>query len=435
MRRKKNISIRNFIAMAVLAVVGILLCVLSFPIPFTDYDYQGFAKSISLGLDLKGGMEAVYEAKTTKKGVSLDDAISGTIERLQELLTSEGYSEATVTTEGSNRIRVEVPDVSDPGEVLDLLGTPAKLAIRKEKDVNAKAYITGDHIKNVESGYNKESGEWGVSIEFNAEGTKIFRELSEELHEAKKPIYIYLGDDEEPFSSPTFSEVIADGKTFISGSMSTEQAAKEYALKIKSGTFDTELTLLSSSTVSATLGADALKYSVIAGFVGLILIFAFMIYVYRDFGIIASFSLVFYLILMVFFLQAIPFVQLTLPGIAGIILSLGMAVDANVIIFERIKDEYRHGKRIQNCVQAGFKKALLAIVDSNVTTLIASVVLYILGTGAVKGFAVTLFLGIALSMLTSLLLTRLFVKWYLNINSTNPKRLNLKRGKDVNELG
>ena len=279
------------------------------------------------------------------------------------------------------------------------------------------------------------SGEWGVSIEFNAEGTKIFRELSEELYESKKPIYIYLGDDEEPFSSPTFSSVIADGKTFISGSMSTEQAAKEYALKIKSGTFDTELTLLSSSTVSATLGADALKYSVIAGFVGLILIFAFMIYVYRDFGIIASFSLVFYLILMVFFLQAIPFVQLTLPGIAGIILSLGMAVDANVIIFERIKDEYRQGKRIQNCVQAGFKKALLAIVDSNVTTLIASVVLYILGTGAVKGFAVTLFLGIALSMLTSLLLTRLFVKWYLNINSTNPKRLNLKRGKDVNELG
>lgn len=421
--------------MAVLAVVGILLCVLSFPIPFTDYDYQGFAKSISLGLDLKGGMEAVYEAKTTKEGVSLDDAISGTIERLQELLTSEGYSEATVTTEGSSRIRVEVPDVSDPSEVLDLLGTPAKLAIRKEKDVNAKAYITGDHIKNVESGYNKESGEWGVSIEFNAEGTKIFKELSEELHKAKKPIYIYLGDDEEPFSSPTFSSVIADGKTFISGSMSTEQAAKKYALKIKSGTFDTELTLLSSSTVSATLGADALKYSVIAGFVGLILIFAFMIYVYRDFGIIASFSLVFYLILMVFFLQAIPFVQLTLPGIAGIILSLGMAVDANVIIFERIKDEYRQGKRIQNCVQAGFKKALLAIVDSNVTTLIASVVLYILGTGAVKGFAVTLFLGIALSMLTSLLLTRLFVKWYLNINSTNPKRLNLKRGKDVNELG
>ena len=283
--------------MAVLAVVGILLCVLSFPIPFTDYDYQGFAKSISLGLDLKGGMEAVYEAKSTKEGVSLDDAISGTIERLQELLTSEGYSEATVTTEGSNRIRVEVPDVSDPSEVLDLLGTPANLAIRKEKDVNAKAYITGDHIKNVESGYNSQSGEWGVSIEFNAEGTKIFRELSEELYESKKPIYIYLGDDEEPFSSPTFSSVIADGKTFISGSMSTEQAAKEYALKIKSGTFDTELTLLSSSTVSATLGADALKYSVIAGFVGLILIFAFMIYVYRDFGIIASFSLVFYLIL------------------------------------------------------------------------------------------------------------------------------------------
>ncbi len=420
--------------MAVLAVIGILLCVLSFPIPFTDYDYNGFANSIKLGLDLKGGIEAVYEAKSTKAGISTEDAISGTIERLTELLTEEGYSEATVTTEGADRIRVEVPDVEDPSEVLDLLGTPAKLAIRKEKDVNAKAYITGQNIKHVESGYNSQSGEWGVSIEFDAEGTKIFKELSEELNASGEPIHIYLGDDEEPFSSPTFQSVISDGKTFISGSMGSEQAAKEYALKIKSGTFDTELTLLSSSAVSATLGANALKYSLIAAGVGLFLVFAFMIFVYRDFGVIASFSLVFYVILMIFFLQAIPFVQLTLPGIAGIILSLGMAVDANVIIFERIKDEYRQGKRIPNCVKAGFKRSTLAIVDSNVTTLIAAVVLYILGTGAIKGFAITLFLGIALSMVTSLLLTRLFVKWYLNINSTNAKRLNLKRGKDVNEL-
>ena len=431
MKRKKNISIRNFIAMSVVAVIGILLCVLTFPIPFTDYDFQGFAKSIKLGLDLKGGIEAVYEAKSTKSDTTTSDAIDATIERITNLLTDEGYSEATVTTEGSDRIRVEVPDVDDPAEVLDLLGTPASLAIRKEKDVSADAIITGDHIESVVHRY--ENGTWGVAIEFNAEGAQLFKTLSEELYESKEPIYIYVGD--ELFSSPTFSSVISDGKTFISGSMSTEQDAKDYALRIKSGTFDTKLTLLSSSTVSATLGANALKYSLIAGLVGLILIFAFMIFVYRDLGVIASFSIVFYTIFMVFFLQAIPFVQLTLPGIAGIVLSLGMAVDANVVIFERMKDEYRMGKRIQSCMKAGFKKATISIIDSNITTIIASLVLYFLGTGAIKGFAITLLLGVVISMFTSLVMTRSFVKWYANINSTNPRRLNLRRGKDVNEIG
>ena len=138
---------------------------------------------------------------------------------------------------------------------------------------------------------------------------------------------------------------------------------------------------------------------------------------------------------MVFFLQAIPFVQLTLPGIAGIVLSLGMAVDANVVIFERMKDEYRMGKRIQSCMKAGFKKATISIIDSNITTIIASLVLYFLGTGAIKGFAITLLLGVVISMFTSLVMTRSFVKWYANINSTNPRRLNLRRGKDVNEIG
>lgn len=431
MRKKKNISIRNFIAMSVLALIGILLCVLTFPIPFTDYDYQGFARSISLGLDLKGGIEAVFEAESTKEGISTKDAMDATIERLTDLLTNEGYSEATITTEGTNRIRVEVPDVSDPSEVLELIGTPASLAIRKEKDTSATVYITGDHIKSVNAGY--QNGAWGVSVDFDADGTRIFKELSEELYSSGEPIYIYIGDS--LFSSPTFSSVIADGKTFISGSMNSQQDAENFALRLRSGTFDCSLTLLSSSTVSATLGANALRLSLIAALVGLILIFIFMILVYRDLGIIASFSLVYYCILMIFFLQAIPFVQLTLPGIAGIILSLGMAVDANVVIFERIKDEYRMGKRIQSCVQAGYKKATISIIDSNITTLIASIVLYILGTGSIKGFAITLFLGIVISMFTSLFLTKVFTKWYLNINSTNPRRLNLKRGKDINEIG
>ena len=201
-----------------------------------------------------------------------------------------------------------------------------------------------------------------------------------------------------------------------------------------SGTFNVKLSLIENSVISATLGRDALLYGIIAGAVALFLIMLIMWWRYGDFGLLADFALVIYVILMLFFLQAIPFVQLTLPGIAGIILSLGMAVDGNVIIFERIKEEYASGKKMHLAVKGGFKKAFWPIFDSNITTIITSIILYILGTAAIKGFAITLLLGILLSMFTTLVVTRFLVKSYLPLNTTKPTKARLYRDKDVVEI-
>ena len=216
--------------------------------------------------------------------------------------------------------------------------------------------------------------------------------------------------------------------------MNSYAEAEAYATKILSGTFAVELELFENSAVSATLGKDALGMGMIAGVIGFLLILVFMYLVYGTFGLMANLSLIIYFIILMFFLQAVPLVQLTLPGIAGIILSLGMAVDANVIIFERIKDEYRAGKKIPASVKAGFEKATSAILDGNVTTIIASIILYILGTGAIKGFAITLLIGLLISMFTGLVITKKLINIYLPLNPTKAKPYKLKREASVNEL-
>lgn len=428
MKRK---SITKFIVTAVLVAFGLFLSVCSFDINISTYN--GFAKSIKLGIDLKGGVLAVYNVKSLDEDneSNFNTQVEATIARISDLLTDEGYSEASVVKQGNGlnatQIRVEVPDVDDPEEILILIGEPASLEIKKENSTEAEAILTGKHIKSVEAGMQE--GQYGVSVTFNEEGAYLFKNLTTEME--GQQIYLFIGG--ELYSNPTVQGVISNGTTFISGSMNTLEEAEEYATKLMSGTFDVELSLYSNEYVSATLGNDALKWAIIGGVIGLLLIFAIMIIVYRDFGIIANFSLIIYSILMLFFLQAIPFVQLTLPGIAGIILSLGMAVDANIIIFERMKDEYKLGKKIPTCVEGGFKKGLVTILDSNITTLIACLVLYIFGTGTIQSFAITLAIGILLSMFTALVLTKIFCRWYLRINSKNPKKLNFKREVIANE--
>jgi len=429
----KKRTITKFIVTSVLVVLGLFLSIFSFDIGI--YTYNGFAKSIKLGIDLEGGVLAVYNVKNIDNNeTNFDTQVEATITRISDLLTSKGFSEATVVKQGSGlnstQIRVEVPDVDDPEEILNLIGEPAELEIKKENSKEAEAILTGKHIKSVEAGL--QDGAYGVSLAFNDEGAKLFKDLTAELSSSQGTIYMFIGG--EFYSQATVQTTISDGRTFISGGMNSLQEAQEYATKIMSGTFDVKLTLHSNEYVSATLGKDALMWAIIGGAIGLLLIFIIMYVVYRDFGLIANLSLVIYTILMLFFLQAIPFVQLTLSGIAGIILSLGMAVDANIIIFERMKDEYKLGKKIPTCVEAGFKKGLITILDSNITTLIACLVLYIFGSGTIKSFAITLAIGILISMFTTLVLTRIFCKWYLRINSKNPKKLNFKREVTVDEI-
>ena len=422
-------SIKKLIAISFMIAVGLFLAVVPFQVPFTYYKYNSFIGAIKLGIDLKGGIVAVYEAELPEGSeADFDTSLDATITRLSDLLTSEGYTEATVVKQQGNRIRVEVPDVDNPSAIFDLIGTPAQLEIRKEESTDAEVFITGEHIKNITASY--QDSQYGVVVEFTSEGKTLFADLTTDV--AGSNLYIDIGG--ELYSSPTVNEAILNGVTFITGeSMTTQTGAEEFAMKLLSGTFSVSLVLLDNSVISATLGANALEMGIIAGVIGFAIIMLFLILVYGVFGLLADMALMVYVVLLLFFLQAVPLVQLTLPGIAGILLSIGMAVDGNVVIFERIKDEYRLGKKIPAAVASGFKKGFSAILDANVTTIIAAVVLYLLGTSSIKGFAITLLLGIVISMFTTLVVTKYFIKVYLPINSSRPKPYKLTREDNVNE--
>ncbi len=418
----KPTALKRFILTIVFVAIGFVLTFCQFNIPFTNYTYNGFVNSIKLGLDLKGGVLAVYEASELEgSDVSFDDSLEATRTRIYNMITQD-YNEAQVSIQQGNRIRVEVPDVSDPEEIFDSIGKPAKLEFKITEGVDADAVLTGSNIQNVYASYNSQDGEWGVTVVFDAEGKQIFADVT--TQHVDESLYIYVNN--ELISSPTIKEAITGGTTFISGSY-TEQSAERFATQIMSGTFAVNLTLLENSVISATLGEDALKYSLIAGIIGLFLIFAFMIWCYRMMGVVASCSLCVYILLMLFFLQAIPGVQLTLAGIAGIILSVGMAIDGNIIVFERIREEYATGKRIEGSIKAGFKRSTPSILDSNITTIIAAIILWIFGTGSIQGFAITLLIGLVLSVFNSLVLSHGFFAIYYPFNSTKANRYGLAR--------
>ena len=433
----KKRSIWKFTILAIFIVIGLVLTFASFGVPGTVYHYNGFINSIPLGLDLSGGVSAVYQASlsSTSNTQDLNSAIESTITRLESILYDEGFSEATVVRQGSDKIRVEVPNLTDTSELFDVIGEPASLYITLDSSFNVNNptgdYVSGEDISNVYVSYNQEDSAYGVVLEFTSTGSDEFAAITEEAANNSSTIYVFIGND-DPLSL-TATEKITGGSTFISGgSIVDYESAKAYSMQIMSGTFSAKLTLTESNVVSATLGKDALLYGLIAAGVAIFIVMVIMFLRYGELGLLANVSLVIYIILMCFFLQAIPFVQLTLPGLAGIILSIGMAVDGNVIIFERIKEEYASGKKIPLSVKNGFKKAFWPIFDSNITTIFAAIILYILGTASIKGFAITLLLGILLSMFTTLVVSRYLVKWYLPFNSTNAKRLRLKRSKNLN---
>ena len=429
-RLKKN-SILNFVAVAVLTAIGIVLSVCSFIIPFTNGStYNGFANSISLGLDLAGGISVVYDCSLSADSNTddLNTAIDATVSRLENVIGGE-YSEAIITRQGSSEIRIEVPSVTDSNEIFELIGDPTPLYMTLTEGGDAR--ITGSDISNVYVSY--QNSQYGVVINFTDEGRTNFSNLTREAANGDQNIYIYLGEinSDNLWNTLTCSEQITSGSTFISSGDSsnawTYDDAQNYSLQIMSGTFNVTLSLKESNVVSATLGSEALKFVIIGGAVGLVLIMLILWLRYGDFGLLASFALIIYIVLMLFFLQAISFVQLTLPGLAGIVLSIGMAVDGTVIIFEKTREDYRAGKKIPMAARNGFKRAFWPIFDSNITTIITSLVLYILGTSSIQGFAITLLIGIVLSMFMNLVIMRFFVKWYLPFNSVNGKKLHLPK--------
>lgn len=361
----------------------------------------GSMKAVKLGLDLAGGVSITYE--TVEPNPSAQD-MEDTIYRLQKRVDT--YStEAEVYKEGDNRINVEIPDVTDANAILEELGQPGSLVFM---DMEGNVVISGNDIKSAEAVYYNDNygvTQYAVSLVLTDEGTAKFSEATTRLVAGSSTLrYIRIIYNGEEISAPYVTEAITNGSVQIDHLESVEYA-QNLASTIRIGAIPLELTEIRSNVVGAKLGQDAIRTSLMAGAIGLIILFVFMIVIYRVPGLAASFALTIYTLLTIFLISSFE-LTLTLPGIAGIILSIGMAVDANVIIFARIREELAKGKSVRSAIQDGFKKALSAIVDGNITTLIAAAVLAIKGSGTVKGFATTLAIGIVLSMFTAIVVTK-----------------------------
>ena len=366
--------------------------------------------AISLGLDLRGGVYTVYQAENNGDP-DFDTKMESTVSILTSRLTRQGFTEATVTRQGSDRIRVEIPNVSDPNQILTIIGTPAQLYFVDESGNNL---MEGGMVKNAQAAQDQD-GKPCIAFELTDEGAKIFAEAT--AANLGKTISITL--DGETISRATVNTVIAGGKGEITGTFTADEA-KNLATLILSGALPLNLTQLEVSAISATLGVEALDRAIQAGIIGVALVMLFMLFRYRLCGLVADIALTIYIMIVVLLL-ALTGAQLTLPGVAGIILGIGMAVDANVVIFERIREEVKNGRPIGSAVRKGFSNALSAIIDSNVTTIIAAVVLYAFGTGSVRGFALTLGIGVATSLVTAVFVTHKLLDIFADLGIKNQK--------------
>lgn len=424
MKKTKRKAVINLIIFFLLLAGGIYMAIAG-----VGQNESGKTANVPLGLDLQGGLSVTYEIQDEKP---TSDEINATVDKLQRRVDAYS-SEGEVYQEGNDRITVEIPlntEKVDAHDVLDELGQPGQLlfldsenyTIWQQNQNNGtndayEAVLTGSDIKNAQAGVD-DSGtvkDYVVQLQFTDEGAQKFATAT--AANIGKPIYIIY--DGAVASAPTVQSAITDGNAVIN-KISSYDEAESLASTIKIGALPLELKQIQYNIVGAKLGQKAVSTSLIAGAIGFGLICILMIILYRFPGFIASLALTGYVVLMLLILS-IRHITLTLPGIAGIILSIGMAVDANVIIFTRIREEISAGNSVRAAVKAGFSKALSAILDGNITTLIATVVLMILGSGSIKGFAVTLMLGIVLSMFTALFVTKMLLNSFLELGVQNPK--------------
>jgi len=418
---------RTVIFSVVVLIIGLSAYILSYGASMGSYDVIPVRDAIKYGLDLRGGVYVVLEAKPREGVVVSDEMLSRAVATIRNRVDALGVSEPVIARQGENRIRIELPDITDSQSAVEIIGKTAQLRFLGP---DGEVVLTGDNVRNAEAVYQTEpSGfkEPVVSLELDSEGAKSFADVTGVImeiedvpgYQPERSISIVL--DEEVISAPEVQAHITDGKAVINGMPSIEAAA-ELATLIKAGALPVDMEAVEIRTVGPTLGANSLERSVRAGFIGIMLVMVFMALYYRLPGLVASLSLVIYIMIVLLVLVSIN-AALTLPGIAGLLLSIGMAVDANVIIFERLKEELRNGKSLRPAIDAGFKRAFRTILDSNVTTLIAAAVLFYLGAGPIQGFAVTLTIGILTSMFTAIVITRMLLKLVVGMNITRNTKL------------
>ena len=416
-------KVNNGRGAAILVVIALILAGLAYYASIIlSSTGIGEDMSIKLGLDLAGGVSITYQVDDENP---TSEQISDTVYKLQRRI--EGYStEAVVYREGEDRITVEIPGVTDANEILEDLGKPGSLEFQTPE---GETFMTGDMVADAQAAsYQNEmkNNEFVVELTLTDEGAAAFSEMTSANVGKNLPI-VY---DDQVISNPVVDEPITGGNAQISG-MESHEAAERLASNIRVGSLSLQLSELRSNVVGAQLGSEAISSSLKAAAIGLIIVMLFMMIVYFIPGVAASIALAIYTCLVIATLYLFE-ITLTLPGIAGIILSIGMAVDANVIIFARIREEISSGKSVGSAIDIGFKKALSAIIDGNVTTLIAAAVLGMLGSGSVKGFASTLAIGIILSMFTALVVTRVILKAFYAVGLCSERLFG--KGKELKPL-
>ena len=362
---------------------------------------QPLAHSIRQGLDLQGGTHVVLEAEDTPEAQVNDDAMQRVVSIMEKRVNELGLTEPIIQREGERRVIIELPGIKDPDKAIQTIGKTAMLEFRDE---DGNTVLTGTDLKDAQAATNQQNGQNVVNLEFSDEGAKKFGELT--LKNVGRTIAILL--DGEVLTAPNVREPILGGKAEISGQKTLEEA-QQLAVLLRSGALPVKVNIIETRTVGPSLGQDSKDKSEFAFAVGIGAVLLFMLIFYRVSGFIADVALMAYTIMLLFLLKALD-ATLTLPGVAGIILSIGMAVDANVLIFEHFKEEFRMGKTLRLSMDAGFDRAFTTIFDSNITTIIAAAVLFFLGTGTIRGFAITLGLGVMLSMFTAITLTQYMLK-------------------------
>jgi preprotein translocase subunit SecD len=357
-------------------------------------------KNINLGLDLQGGSHIVLECVDSPNAPVDSDAVNRVIEIITNRINPEGVKEPVIQRQGDRRILVQLPGMDDPQEAESLIG---KTALLEFKDQSGETLLTGAYLRTAKTSFDR-FGRPNVILEFDEEGAKLFEQAT--TKNVGQILAITL--DGQEISTPVVQEPIPSGEASIVGQFSVEDAQR-LALLLRSGALPVEVKILENRSIGPTLGKDSINRSLKAGIAGLCLILIFMVVIYKWFGLVADLALLICMLLMMGGM-AILNATLTLPGIAGIVLTIGMAVDANILIFERIKEELQMDKTFRASIEAGFSKAFVAIFDANVTTLIAAIALLYFGSGPIRGFAVTLSIGIVVSMFTALVVTKLVLE-------------------------
>ena len=446
--KKRNMLKRNsivkFVFLVIIAVIGVLLCVCPFGIPASTDTYQGFVYSIDKGLDINGGACAIYSCSIDDPTKNIAEQIDFSLEKIQYLFQQEGYSEVITSRQGNNKVRIEVSNAKDTDYAFYYIDEAKAFFMTCEKaedEVQPKAYVLSEHIKSMKMRYDYTEKAYGIDIEFTKVGLEKIEELKSYANTTSdKKVYIYLNEINASNLFASYDVDKVENKMFLmadsdsSFSTSTYTKIRELTYSIISGSLGYKISLENVSMISPKLGNNATLYIsliiagvVLATFIGLWIR-------YKELGLLGVLSLIYYAVLYTFFLQAIPLITLNLAGIIGVFFGWAVAVLSNIVVFEKIRNEYAIGNKIHIACKGGFKKSLWTILDSHFILAIVFVVLWIFAPIEVKAFAACMLVATVLSLFCALVLTRYFVNIYLPINSTKAKRLGLKRDSNVKEL-